>query len=278
SLEAPTAAHRRLFQGLGQPPTDAEIPPANCSRPGPFSFYVSLKDDNGEHSCGGILVSDGVNSLSRWVVTSAHCIDDLANPNAVFLPEVDIAGRRRDEPIETLTTVESVLHPDWSGDRSEGNDIAVLKLSNTSCYRFPVPLAEEDFTISVNGTAQFVSFGREVADGGFSAQLQAGSWDVIGREDCEEEYIEDDTELTDSMMCSRGMNVVGMCQGDEGSPLVWFPNFDSPGGKDPFAKRILGIASFSDVEDCQSPDGVAIFTSVAKMNKWINETIFDLFE
>jgi len=255
-----------------------EIPPATCSRPGMLSYYVSLKDDNGEHSCGGILVSDGVNKLSRWVVTSAHCIDDVVNPNAVFLPDVDISGRQRDAPLETLSTVETRLHPDWRGDRSDGNDIAVLKLSNTSCYRFPVPLAEPDFMRSENGTVLFVSFGRETADGGFPNQLQAGPWNIVDREVCEEEYIEDGTELTDSMMCSRGKTVAGLCQGDEGSPLIWTPDIDSPAGMDPLARRALGIASFSDVDDCQSPEGVALFTSIQKMNEWINQTIMELSE
>ncbi|CAD7699319.1 unnamed protein product [Ostreobium quekettii] len=276
ALAPPSVAHRKLFQGRGQPPVpdDVVIPPANCTRPTQFSFMVSLRNDAGEHTCGGALINEGGNSPeSRWVVTTAHCVDELAKPGALLLPDVDISGRRRDQAIERIPTEQTFLHPKWKSDRTRGNDIALLKLSNTSCYKFPLNIAEKNFTVPGNESVSFVAFGREGADAGFADQQQAGMFNIIPRKTCKQDYVQEGTKLKKSMICSRGNVNVAVCAGDEGSPIFWSPPKTTPEGRDPFAKRLVGIASFTDVDDCQSPDGTAFFTSISSFNKWIKKTI-----
>lgn len=276
ALAPPSVAHRKLFQGFNQPPVpdDVEIPPANCTRPTQFSFMVSLRNDAGEHTCGGALINEGGNSReSRWVVTTAHCVDELSKPGARLLPDVDISGRRRDQAIERISTEQTFLHPKWRNDRLRGNDIALLKLSNTSCYMFPINVAEKNFTVPENDSVSFVAFGREGADAGFADQQQAGVFKVIPRKTCKRDYIQEGTILRKTMICSRGNVNIGVCAGDEGSPIFWSPPKTTPEGREPFSKRLVGIASFTDVDDCQSPDGTAFFTNIASFSKWITKTI-----
>ena len=123
-------------------------------------------------------------------------------------------------PPQTIPSILPIFHPNWTGVKEDGYDLALLKLQRDSCLMFPIELAPEDFEFPdpANTTYLFAAFGRDDELGAFSLQLQAGDWRIIPNDECQANFTQPGTVITDQMLCARGAATPGLCQGTRDLP------------------------------------------------------------
>lgn len=242
-----------------------EQPKVSCEQPGLFTFMVSLKTAEGRHLCGGALFR------KRWVVTAARCVDPAFWEEAVLLPKVSVAGLTEDTAAETLQTIKTFVPDEWNGDPRNGFDLALLKLDKKSCMK-PIPIAGKNFKIPTVDSLIFMGWGRLGSTGAFTSRLQVANMTYIEMEECKMSLVRSD--VTKEMVCTKGVTTEGLCQGDEGSPLMYFPTDPELLESNKFPFKLVGIGSFSDI-DCTDPEGISLFSSIPKLSKWIRKTVKD---
>lgn len=72
--------------------------------------------DGGQYLCSGSLLAGG-----QFVLTAAHCADDLVRMDVQF-------GVLADQPIQQRGVGQVFLHPGWTGALNTGADLALLRL------------------------------------------------------------------------------------------------------------------------------------------------------
>jgi hypothetical protein len=161
-------------------------------------------------SCTGTLVAP------RVVLTAAHCVENLDNPqvlSVVFAPETE-----RALPSSRVRAVEGRLHPDWLPGV---NDIGVLILAEEAPVP-PMPLNGSELPPDMVGRfARVVGFGIDDQDK--TGTRRSGMARVTAVE-----------AGTFSIAAAPGMS----CGGDSGGPL--FLEIDG-------VERIVGVTSFGNL-------------------------------
>lgn len=156
----------------------------------------------------------------------------------------------------------SIPHPDWNGHLEDGNNLAILKLDEETCVE-PIPQLGADDAEN-RRDLPFVGYGRRGDTGDFSHELILALFNTFNASYCNERY-ELDPPLTHRELCVRGESSVGMCAGDEGSPMILSPTLR--------VRRdiLIGLGSFT-TESCGSEQGVAVFMNIMYYRDWIVET------
>lgn len=237
-------------------PDDFVIPDGSCSNSGPYPFMVSVRDRNGDHLCGGVLIRPDA------VLTAAHCVDVRVSTKANPRPAVNIGGWDRDNPIEKRKTIDTHVPDAWTGDVIDGSDIAVLILNEPSCL---LPIPNLGSKLKPSQELDFLGFGRSSIGGSFSFLLQAGKFKYITNKRCEEAF-DLKADLTPKSVCIKGPNSAGVCAGDDGGPVLYRPTIFE------FRDELVGIASYTTGE-CTDVDAVSIFTRVKPFISWIEEKL-----
>ncbi|GMH42062.1 hypothetical protein BSKO_09981 [Bryopsis sp. KO-2023] len=250
-------ASRDLLQFSGQVlPDDFKIPKGTCKRAGPYPFMVSVRDRNGDHLCGGVLIKKDA------VLTAAHCVDVRVSTNSNPRPTVFLGGWDRDNPIEKRKTVDTIVPESWTGDVIDGSDIAILKLDKPSCL-LPMPILGTKLKPSQE--LEFLGFGRSSIGGSFSFLLQAGKFKYVTNKRCAKAFdLKED--LTFRSVCIKGPNSAGVCAGDDGGPVLHRPTIYE------FKDELVGIASYT-TGDCTDVDAISIFTRVKAFIPWIKRSL-----
>ncbi|XP_065342470.1 trypsin 5G1-like [Cloeon dipterum] len=215
---------------------------------GEVPWQVSLQFDFGFHFCGGSIIS------KRWIVTAAHCSDQVASQVRV------IAGTLRSAlPGSTHAVSRIIVHPEYSTTMF-GNDIALWQIADEFEWdeqTAPVDLPIED-TQSAAGTLMTVSgWGTTSAGGSTSDSLLKVEVPIVDRDTCSANYVNFGG-VPDKQICA-GLAEGGKdsCQGDSGGPLV-------------FGRQLRGVVSWGN--GCAYPGYPGVYTEVAAYRRWIDIT------
>ena len=220
---------RSLFRALpiiGGEPTDPEE----------FRFQVALVRTGGFLSCGGTFVAGG------WVLTAAHCVDDLDGPAAIQV----LAGTHDvREGGELLKVTRILIHPAY-GSAGISNDIALLELEGYYAYPRIELLTPDRANMAAPGTtATTVGWGLTSEGGNLSPVLKKLVSQIISNDECKTHL---DSSILDVTICAGMLgSSESTCNGDSGGPLMV-----------PFRKRWIqvGIVSFG-TNICYQPTAYA---------------------
>jgi secreted trypsin-like serine protease len=163
-----------------------------------------------------------------WVLTAAHCVDgDVTTANL----ELVIGDRNidnADDPAQTRYADQIVVHPGWSGDSDDGNDVALVHLSTPSTVT-PVRLgvtpelvdgirrcvqqvSRPPFSGSLASLPQLCQSGRGKALGWGRRSMSASGTSHVLREVTPKIY----GWAVDTFWRTKA----GACPGDSGGPLL----------------------------------------------------------
>ncbi len=239
------------------------------------NVFVSKPDQLLQRSfCAGSVIGD------RWVLTAAHCVDDLdLNSFMVNVGEFDL----RDGAEAAIAVKEVYLHPDWNSVFLN-NDLALIELKEAVDVE-PILLADTqlvnefinlDFdTIAIGwGDRQAFDVGEERDALNFPDLLHQVELNLMSNSQCSNEMTETLRSLgelgsagivsiTDAMICAGfDGGGRGTCQGDSGGPLmvnsngVWYQ---------------VGISSWGFA--CAQEGLHSVFAKPASALDWINSIL-----
>ena len=212
-----------------------------------MQWVVSLQTEYGDSVCGGSLIGD------RWVLTAAHCFEDVGKMNVVA-GVVDLFDFRKRRQVRSVVNV--IIHPQYNS-KTKINDIAILELNTTielKAYGVLVndPMKQEKVGIRVGAAG----WGTTFYNGIRSDYLRYVTMPIVGYKVCQKLYPNDQW-FSAGFLCA-GTSGKDTCQGDSGGPLY----VDTNG-----TKYIVGITSWG--ENCGVKPGV--YTRVSAYLPFIEE-------
>ena len=224
------------------------------TREGERPWMASLQQ-GGEHFCGGSVID------RQWILTAAHCIEDISQGDTSFTVRVNFTNLSDASSGETHQVETIYAHEGYAN--GESKDIALLKLKTpVSDSIAAVALANENTMLeaakpgeeaSVSGWGNTSTTGEE-----FPQELRNVEVPIVSNEVCNsaEAY---GGQIQNTEMCA-GFAEGGKdsCQGDSGGPLVVRENGE-------FVQA--GVVSWGD--GCAQPNKYGVYARVASFNDWI---------
>uniref|UniRef100_A0A665UD80 Peptidase S1 domain-containing protein n=1 Tax=Echeneis naucrates TaxID=173247 RepID=A0A665UD80_ECHNA len=191
------------------------------------------------------------------IVTAAHCI---LSEYRVVVGEYNLYEYDGSEQFKRVEKI--IVHPGWTGDLANGNDIAMMRLAEPVYDNGYVAIAElpypdqmlpHDFTCYITGWGLINGFGS-VPD-----ILQEAPINVVEHSVCSQHNWWGSIALK-TMVCAGGDGVISGCQGDSGGPLNCF--IDG-------AWRVHGVVSYGPAGMCNQVNKPTVFTRVSSFLDWI---------
>ncbi|XP_056304551.1 uncharacterized protein LOC130216695 [Danio aesculapii] len=213
----------------------------NEARPHSRPYMVSVQS-NKKHICGGFLVSE------QFVMTAAHCFT-----NGEVLTVV-VGAHEYTDGSSRMDVKFYHIHPGFESETLV-NDIMLLQLhkkakKSNKVNWIPIPTADKD--IKAKTKCSVAGWGKNTTHGEASAKLMEVNVTVFDKKACQKYWGQ--TYFTSKMMCTGGHG--GFCQGDSGGPLVC-------------DKVAVGIVSFNEKNNCDSPTKPNVYTKISRFLSWI---------
>ncbi|CAF4882645.1 unnamed protein product [Pieris macdunnoughi] len=199
--------------------------------------------------CGGAIISD------RWILTAAHCIQDLS---ARYLRV--LAGTNSKSSGGTRYKVDKIVKHEKYTPRPNVNDIALLRTTEKIKFTDKVKAIEIATEDPKPGDL------CKLSGWGFTDQNERNSPDklqwldvkIISEKDCKTDYLkryEQSYPVTENHICTLNKDGEGTCHGDSGGSLVC-------------NNKSYGIVSWNIPSARGQPD---IYTRTTKYFKWIED-------
>lgn len=229
-----------------------------------YPWIVSLRDESGNHYCGGSLIRGDV------ILTAAHCLSPHGIYGGVALPEA-VVGPRVVSSVKPAQLGESLLaaiHGSWDPTLLSG-DLALLFLDK------PLPGATEVLkladTLPENGEkVGIVGWGvMEESSDTPSDRLRHGETSFFDLEFCKQFSLLPDYRLSRGMVCAGNIvsGSIDACKGDSGGPLIHEPSANNTKLTD----EQIGIVSWG--LGCGRPGLPGVYTDITVYKDWIEWNI-----
>ncbi|XP_012161584.1 chymotrypsinogen A [Ceratitis capitata] len=230
--------------------------PATKSSRTSYLISLSISAIAYAHVCAGAIIG------KEWVLTAAHCLEELKESatDVIGLPVYAGLQDRSDIENAQIRTIDfAFAHKQFNASQEGSPDIALLHV--TPGFEFGadvnaviLPYRNEDYANKTSVTYGWGLTRRDAEQ--YAKQLQVGSAQVLSETQCREQLPED-TPLGSNQICAETL----ACFGDGGSPLV----HETLGGTE-----LVGITSWG-YTPCGSKGSPTVYTEVSRFIKWISD-------
>ncbi|KAM3593899.1 uncharacterized protein V6R79_024900 [Siganus canaliculatus] len=228
--------------------------------PNTWKWQISLQMDSYSdgsfyHICGGSIID------AFHIMTAAHCI--ISMDTSVYRVVAGEYNLYEFDGTEQFISVEKIIvHPEWTGDLGNGNDIAIMKLADSVYDNGSVAIANlpgPGHTLPHDFRCYITGWGLMDHLGTVPAIMQMALLPVVEHSICSHPSFWGSL-ARETMVCAGGDGIVSGCQGDSGGPLsclvddVW---------------RVFGVVSYGPAGMCNQAYKPTVFTAVASFHDWI---------
>ncbi|XP_072509182.1 serine protease 38-like isoform X1 [Notamacropus eugenii] len=258
-LLLPSCRCQSLSPACGRPFQQGRVLGGENAVEGEWPWQVSFFY-RGFHTCGGSVLN------KHWVLTAAHCFDQVLNFLDLFevfagftdLQMSDGQGQRRE-----IAMV--IIHPRYKLTHPNGNDIALVQLKTPlkfTSFVLPVCLPSPTIDLQKTNTCWVTGWGKMRVSGTLVHRLQEAQVPLLDQLLCQILY-GSFVLIQEDMICASDLSKgKSPCEGDSGGPLVCKFN-------DTWVQ--IGVVTWG--RSCTTPLYPGVFARVPYFSMWISSSI-----